>query len=59
MTRIRYVVVAALAAAAIGLGAPPASATCQPDVEGGCCSDDLPNVIWRKYFGHDLYQCPW
>ena len=54
---MRYIVVAALAAASIGFGAAPASA-CQPDVQSGCCEDHLPNRLWRKYFGHDLYQCP-
>lgn len=57
MRRARYLLVAAFAVASIGFGAAPASA-CQPDVEGGCCEDDLPNVIWRKYTGNDLYMCP-
>ena len=57
MRRLRFVVVAALAAASIGFGAAPASA-CQPDVEGGCCENHWPNVLWRKYTGNDLYTCP-
>lgn len=57
MRRARYLLVAALAAGSIGFGAAPASA-CQPDVENGCCEDHLPNVVWRKYTGHDLYVCP-
>ena len=57
--RIRHLlVVAVLALGSLGLGAAPASA-CQPDVPGGCCADDPPNVLWRKLTGNDLYQCPW
>jgi hypothetical protein len=56
MKRIRYIVVIALAAASLGIGAAPASA-CVSD-NGPCCEDDAPNVLWRKLFGHDLYQCP-
>ena len=62
MKRLRYVVVAALAAASIGFGAAPASA-CQsggqPGGMGGCCQDDAPNVLWREHTGNDLYTCPW
>lgn len=58
MKRLRYVTVAALAAASIGFGAAPASA-CPPDVfGGGCCHDDLPNVLARELTGNDLYTCP-
>ena len=53
----RFVLVAALAAASLGLAAAPASA-CQPDVPDGCCENHWPNVLWRKYTGSDLYQCP-
>jgi hypothetical protein len=58
LRRIRLLVVAALATASLGIAAPPASA-CQPDVPGGCCEDDAPNVLWRKLTGEDLYKCPW
>ena len=58
MKRMRYIAVAALAAASIGFGAAPASA-CQPDVPSGCCESHPPNVLWRKLTGNDLYQCPW
>lgn len=58
MKPIRHLlVVAALVVGSLGFTAAPASA-CQPDVEGGCCEGHLPNVLWRKLTGHDLYQCP-
>ena len=57
MKRIRYIAVAALTAAMIGFGAPPASA-CQPDVQSGCCENHTPNVLWRDLTGNDLYVCP-
>ena len=58
MKRLRLLVVGALAVAALGLGAPAASA-CQPD--GPCPCAEQPtrtiNNTWNKLTGHDLIQC--
>lgn len=57
MKRIRYIVVAALAASSIGLTAAPASA-CQPD-NPPCCQDNAPDRLWYKLTGQHLFTCPW
>ena len=58
MKRIRLLVVAALAAASLGVTAAPASA-CTPD-EGPCCShDNVADRLWYKLTGEYLIHCPW
>ena len=57
MRHTRLLLVAVFATASLGITATPASA-CQPDVQGGCCENHWPNVLWRKYTGNDLYTCP-
>ena len=58
MKRIRYIAVAAVAAASIGFGATPASAaTCPPEEPWLCCSESVVNRLWRKLTGGDLYVC--
>ena len=56
MKRIRYFLVAALAAGSVSLGAAPASAgACNPDtICPDCNASERVQVIWRKVFGHDL-----
>lgn len=57
MKRLRLLAVTALAAASIGMAAPPASA-CPPD--GPCpCTDNAPNRLYKKLTGEDLFSCPW
>ncbi len=59
MKRLRYFVVAALAAASIGFGAAPASA-CPPDEQMPCqpCpGDETVDALWRKLTGHNLFVC--
>ena len=62
MKRMRYIVVAALAAASIGIAAVPASASgggCAPE-EGPCCPHDNPvDRLWVKLTGEHFFNCPW
>ncbi|HEX2058144.1 MAG TPA: hypothetical protein VHI71_07220 [Actinomycetota bacterium] len=59
MKRIRLFVVAALAAASLGVTAAPASASCPPE-EGPCCPHDNPiDRLWVKLTGEHLFNCPW
>lgn len=58
MKRLRLLVVTALAAASLGIGAAPASA-CQPD--GPCPCSEKPtttiNAAWNKLTGKNLIAC--
>lgn len=58
MKSFRVIAVAALAAASLGIAAPPASA-CQPD--GPCpCSEEPTrslNNTWNRLTGDDLIRC--
>ncbi|MDQ3981196.1 MAG: hypothetical protein M3271_00785 [Actinomycetota bacterium] len=60
MKRIRYLIVAALAAASVGIAAPPASA-CPPDEQMPCppCGNETIDAVWRKITGHNLFVCPY
>lgn len=58
MKRARLVVVVAVAAAALGVSVPPASA-CQPEYCPECSPEaQAVNTVWRKRFGGDLFYCP-
>lgn len=59
MKRIRLVVVAALAAASIGVVAAPASAACDPDGRPCCPHDNAVDRLWVKLTGEHLFTCPW
>ena len=59
MKRIRLILVAALAAASLGVVAAPASAACDPEM-GPCCPHDNPaDRLWYKLTGEYLIHCPW
>lgn len=58
MKRARLLLVAAVAAAALGISAAPARA-CQPEYCPECSPEaQAVNTLWRKRFGHDLFWCP-
>lgn len=58
MTRVRLLVVGALAMGVLGLGAPAASA-CQPDSPCPCSEEPTKtlNSTWNKLTGKNLIQC--
>lgn len=59
MKRLRIALVTAVAAASLGIAAPPASA-CPPDDQVGCpqCpNDDKVNALWQKLTGRPLFNC--
>jgi hypothetical protein len=58
MKRFRLLVVGALAVAALGLGAPPASA-CQPDSPCPCSEEPTRTInnTWNRLTGRELIQC--
>lgn len=58
MKRTRLILVAALAAASLGVGAAPASA-CDPEVQPCCPNDDPVNRLYEKLTGEPLIRCPW
>lgn len=59
MKRARLFVVAAVAAAALGISAEPAAA-CQPEYCPECSPEaQAVNTLWRKRFGQDLFWCPY
>ena len=57
MRRTRSLIVIALAAASIGVGAAPASAVVCTEEVPQCCANSPVNVLWRKLTGNDLYVC--
>ncbi len=59
MKRLRIALVTAIAAASLGVAAPPASA-CPPDEQMPCppCpGDERVDALWRKITGHNLFVC--
>lgn len=58
MKRIRIFVVAALAAASLGIAAAPASA-CDPEMQPCCPHDNPIDRLWVKLTGEHFFRCPW
>lgn len=58
MKRFRLLVIGALVAASLGIGAAPASA-CQPDSPCPCSEEPTKtlNSTWNKLTGRHLIQC--
>lgn len=55
MRRLRITLVTALAAASLGIAAPPASA-CPPDDQVPCQCDEA-NEYWERLTGQRLLNC--
>ena len=59
MKRLRIALITAVAAASLGIAAPPASA-CPPDDSASCpCGgeDSKVEALYRKLTGKDLFNC--
>ena len=58
MKRFRIALVTALAAASLGVAAPPASA-CPPDEQMPCppCGNEKIDAYWQKLTGRPLFNC--